>query len=74
MTDLTSSHITRARNTPHRAEYMTYFTLIFVVTLPVAVLAWTLSVLRGGRFAQNGPIARALTQTRIITPMIFSAR
>lgn len=75
MTDIASTtQFTRARSTPHRAEYITYFSLIFVVTLPVALLAWALSMLRGGSFAQNGPIARALTQTRIITPMIFSAR
>ena len=54
-------------------EFAIYFAIIFVATLPLACLTWGLSVLKSGSLAQRGPIARAWSQARIITPMIFSA-
>ena len=47
--------------------------IIFAATLPLACLTWALSVIRSGNLRQRGPIARAWSQARIITPMIFSA-
>ena len=54
-------------------EFAIYFAIIFVATLPLATLTWALSVLRRGTLKQKGPVARAWTQARIITPMIFAA-
>ena len=73
MTDLTShTHIARSHKPP-RAEFNVYFTLIFLFALPLAIIAWALSALRGGGLSEKGPVARAWSQARIITPMIFSA-
>jgi len=54
-------------------EFAVYFAIIFLATLPLAVFTWLLSVLRSGNLKQKGPMARAWTQARIITPMIFAA-
>jgi hypothetical protein len=74
MTDFTSDTPGHARShKAPRTEFMVYFAIIFVATLPLAFLAWGLSALRGGSLSNKGPIARAWSQARIITPMIFSA-
>ncbi|MCX7646313.1 MAG: cytochrome PufQ [Rhodobacteraceae bacterium] len=62
-----------ARTKPPRAEFYTYFGLIFLATLPLAALTWALAAARQGRLPEKGPVARAWSQARIITPMIFSA-
>ena len=62
----------RARRKP-TTEFAIYFAIIFAATLPLATLTWALSVLRRGSLKQKGPVARAWTQARIITPMIFAA-
>ncbi|MXQ09767.1 protein pufQ [Alphaproteobacteria bacterium GH1-50] len=54
-------------------EFAVYFAIIFIATLPLAIFTWALSVLRSGDLKQKGPVARAWTQARIITPMIFAA-
>ena len=54
-------------------EFAVYFGIIFLATLPLATLTWALSVIRSGNLKQKGPMARAWSQARIITPMIFSA-
>ncbi|MEL6169399.1 MAG: cytochrome PufQ [Pseudomonadota bacterium] len=58
---------------PLRREFMAYFAVIFVATLPLAVLTWALQAARQFRLPEKGPIARAWSQARIITPMIFAA-
>jgi len=73
MSDHTSDApiLRHARNS--KAEFRVYFAVIFLATLPLALLTWALSALRGGRLPEKGPVARAWSQARIITPMIFSA-
>jgi len=56
-----------------RTEFCVYFAIIFLAALPLATLTWALAVLRQGRLTEKGPVARAWSQARIITPMIFSA-
>ena len=56
-----------------RTEFALYFAIIFAATLPLALLTWALTALRSGRMPERGPVARAWSQARIITPMIFSA-
>ena len=65
----------RAHNMPAapKREFYAYFALIFLATLPLAFVTWALSTLRMMRFPEKGPIAKAWSQARIITPMIFSA-
>ncbi len=70
--DLSQVSETRATRKP-TTEFAVYFGIIFLATLPLAVLTWALSVIRSGNLKQRGPVARAWSQARIITPMIFSA-
>ena len=62
----------RQRGKP-TTEFAIYFAIIFAATLPLATLTWALSVIRSGNLKQKGPMARAWSQARIITPMIFAA-
>ncbi len=74
MTDATTQTPQVARShKPPRTEFMVYFAIIFVATLPLACLTWALAAIKSGSLTDKGPIARAWTQARIITPMIFSA-
>jgi len=76
MTDMTSqaSHETVAkRRSGAKTEFMVYFAIIFLATLPLACLTWALAALRSRSLTDKGPIARAWSQARIITPMIFNA-
>ena len=58
---------------PPRAEFAAYFAIIFLATLPLALLTWALTAVRQLRMPDRGPVARAWSQARIITPMIFTA-
>lgn len=73
MADFTSNTPISTRAKPPRAEFTFYFALIFAAALPLAFIAWLLAALKNGDMANKGPIARAWSQARIITPMIFSA-
>ena len=57
--------------TPPKREYYAYFALIFVVTLPLALLTWALKALRTGSMPDRNPVSSAWSQARIITPQIF---
>lgn len=79
MADLTSDaghaaadHVA-ARRRSAKTEFVIYFAIIFAAALPLAMLTWALQILRQRRLDVKGPVARAWTQARIITPMIFSA-
>lgn len=82
-TDLGMGHVTTAATTeavraklraaPPRREFYAYFAIIFLATLPLAFLTWMLLAARQMRMPERGPIARAWSQARVITPMIFSA-
>ncbi|MFK7878445.1 cytochrome PufQ [Roseobacter sp.] len=81
MSDMTSDMIENTVETLHGApsrkaektEFLVYFAIIFLATLPLATLTWALSAIRSRSLPDKGPISRAWTQTHIITPMIFSA-
>ena len=74
MTDFTSdTPVTRERAAPPKREYYAYFGVIFLAALPLAFLTWALSAARQFTLPEKGPVARAWTQARIITPHIFSA-
>jgi hypothetical protein len=77
MTDQTSDgpivHADRGAHRRPRTEFLVYFGIIFIATLPLAVLTWALSAVKQGQLPEKGPVARAWSQARIITPMIFAA-
>lgn len=58
---------------PPKREYYAYFTIIFLAALPLSFLTWALAAGRQMAIPEKGPIARAWSQARIITPMIFAA-
>jgi len=74
MTDFAAQTTEAVRShKPPRTEFYVYFALIFMATLPLSCLTWALSAVRQMRLPAKGPVARAWSQARIITPMIFSA-
>ncbi|WP_295313000.1 cytochrome PufQ [Roseobacter sp.] len=76
MMDTSPARTAPARETVRRknsVEFTVYFAIIFVATLPLATLTWAMQAIRSRSFTSKGPMARAWTQARIITPMIFSA-
>jgi hypothetical protein len=75
MTDATSqTPIThKSRHQADCREFCAYFALIFLATLPLAVLTWALRAVRHLELPEKGPVARAWNQARIITPQIFRA-
>jgi hypothetical protein len=77
MTDQTSDFALGAERTVyHRrptTEFAVYFAIIFLATLPLACLTWALTAVKQLALPERGPVARAWSQARIITPMIFSA-
>ena len=77
MTDMTSNvaphaHAQSKRKT-NQTEFMVYFAIIFLATLPLACLTWALAAIKSRSFTNKGPMARAWSQAQIITPMIFNA-
>ena len=72
-TDLDIQAAPIARKRAAKTEFMVYFAIIFVATLPLATLTWAMQALRSRSLTGKGPVGRAWSQARIITPMIFSA-
>lgn len=62
----------RASPAAERREFYAYFAVIFLATLPLALLTWALTALRRLELPERGPVSRAWSQARVITPMIFS--
>lgn len=72
MTDFTSNGLPRVKR-ESKSEFRVYFAIIFLATLPLATLTWALAMIKSGAIPEKGPVARAWSQARIITPAIFSA-
>ncbi len=66
----TSSQHHHPARTP-RAEFYTYFTLIFLFAIPLSALFWGWELLRDRRLPPLGPFARAWREAGVITPTIF---
>ena len=58
-------------------EYRIYFAVIFLVSIPLAMVAWSLHLILNGfsrdRVKNEGIFSRAWGHARVITPMIFAA-
>ncbi len=72
MTDFTSNEPRHHRN-KRGAEYMVYFSLIFLLAIPFATVFWLLDVFQKQTLMLHGPLARAWGEADRITPLIFSA-
>lgn len=75
MTDFTNNTGLPRKRSSHASmrEYYVYFAVIFLATLPLAVLTWTLTAARQMTMPERGPVRAAWSQAQIITPRIFSA-
>lgn len=73
MSDMTSNGPISRAVKPPRTEFLIYFAIIFLATLPLAAITWAFSAIRAGHMTDKGPIKRAWLQAHIITPMIFAA-
>ena len=72
MADFTTD-VPVTRHKPPKTEFMIYFGIIFLAALPLATLTWGLAAIRSAGLPEKGPVKRAWSQARIITPMIFAA-
>jgi len=72
MADFTSQ-TARSSRTKRGAEFIFYFSIIFVLAIPFAVAFWMLDVFQKHTLFLHGPLARAWAEADRITPLIFSA-
>ncbi len=73
MTDIASNPPPRRRNgRPRNAEFMLYFTVIFILALPTSCIGWVRDVIRHRSLNLLGPLARAWAEADRTTPLIFS--
>jgi PufQ cytochrome subunit len=54
-----------------RVEFYVYFSLIFMVAIPFAAIAWAIALVRERHLPVHGPLARAWREAGAITPAIF---
>lgn len=74
MTDQTSSGFGQLPASARSIEYRLYFAVIFLISLPWALVSWALGLARpDSEDSGLGFIGRAWRQAAIITPLIFSA-
>ncbi len=73
MTDMTNTPAPRTVNRKRGVEFQIYFTLIFILAIPVGTERWIANVVRKRSLNTRGPLARAWAEADRITPLIFSA-
>ncbi|MEP4199396.1 MAG: cytochrome PufQ [Aliishimia sp.] len=77
MSDLSSemSHMSNdAKRHRHATnEYRIYLGLIFLAAVPFCMVIWAYTLIRNAELPAQGPIQRALSEARTITPRIFWA-
>ena len=75
MTDFTSNEPRSHKHgqTKRGAEFLFYFSIIFVLAIPFAMVLWVLEVFQKQTLNLHGPLARAWAEADRITPLIFSA-
>ncbi|MCC1492425.1 cytochrome PufQ [Cognatishimia sp. F0-27] len=72
MADFTSQE-PRRHTTKRGAEFTFYFSIIFLLAIPFAMVGWVLEVFQKQTLMLHGPLARAWAEADRITPLIFSA-
>lgn len=74
MTDHTANGLEPARHRGPSVEYRIYFAIIFLLSLPWALVSWMFGLAApDSEDARLGFFGRAWRRAAIITPMIFSA-
>lgn len=75
MADITSNPPTTRRVGRKRGvEFHIYFSLIFILAIPVGTERWIANVIRKRSLDVRGPLARAWAEADRITPLVFSTR
>ncbi|MEM1004665.1 MAG: cytochrome PufQ [Pseudomonadota bacterium] len=59
----------RSQRTP---EFIFYFVILFLISIPFAMVEWIRQSLRRRTLNLRGPLARAWSEADRITPLIFS--
>ena len=72
MSDQTAGEqsVPHLQRTP-KTEFYVYFTLIFLVAIPIATVNWVYRLVSDRRLPEQGPLARAWREAGLITPAIF---
>lgn len=73
MTDITNTPVPRSSSRKRGLEFQIYFSLIFILAIPVGTERWIANVMRKRSLDVRGPLARAWAEADRITPLIFSA-
>ena len=73
MTDITNTPVPRTPSRKRGLEFQIYFSLIFILAIPVGTERWIANVIRNKSLDVRGPLARAWAEADRITPLIFSA-
>ena len=75
MTDLSSEMLQMSSDTKgcrhSKSEYRVYLGLIFLAAVPFCTVIWAYTLIRQAKVPEQGPIQRALSEARTITPRIF---
>lgn len=75
MSDITSiPQATRRVGRKRGVEFQIYFSLIFLLAIPVGTERWLANVIRNRSLDVRGPLARAWAEADRITPLVFSVR
>mgnify|MGYP000016850243 CR=1 FL=1 len=72
MTDISATPTKHRSPTRRSAEFIFYFSLIFVLAIPFTTVAWAVDVFRRHTLFLHGPLARAWAEADRTTPLIFS--
>ncbi|MDU8910940.1 cytochrome PufQ [Aestuariicoccus sp. MJ-SS9] len=73
MTDFTSNDPRPRHHAKRGMEFTVYFSIIFALAIPFAMVGWMLDVFQKQTLMLHGPLARAWAEADRITPLIFSA-
>ncbi|MEO9649748.1 MAG: cytochrome PufQ [Roseobacter sp.] len=74
MSDLSSEMPNDAKRHRHAtSEYRIYLGLIFLAAVPFCLVIWVYTLIRNVKLPAQGPIPKALSEARTITPRIFWA-
>ncbi|MEM6385975.1 MAG: cytochrome PufQ [Pseudomonadota bacterium] len=73
MSDMTNTPTPRSVHRKRGLEFQIYFTLIFILAIPVGTERWIANVVRKRSLNTRGPLARAWADADRVTPLIFSA-
>jgi hypothetical protein len=71
MSDYTSDGGLHPVKKAPKAEFLVYFSLIFVLGLVPQTLGWLYQTARHASLPKQGPVARAWKDAQAITPQIF---